>query len=225
MKFWTKVELEREFHIEASFYQLEVNNELYLCRNKARIVRRDTMVNSIVDAIVIMVNPGSCIPSVANTTPTLKRNFENAPFVKVHIDPTQQQLMRLMKKMSWNHLTIINLSDLCAGNMTEFQSILKKVEAYPNHSIFSEERTDEREKVLNESNRIILAWGQNSLINPLACNALEKLRGKEVYGMPGDKSFKYRHPFPFKKESCIKWLQDISKQVMDQDAFQVKKII
>jgi hypothetical protein len=69
--------------------------------------------------------------------------------VFVKADSMQNQLMRLMKRKKSNVISIINLSDVCSGNMDDFSEKLSLANKYScNHSIFSEERAAEREATL-----------------------------------------------------------------------------
>ncbi|WP_458413038.1 hypothetical protein ACNQFZ_19905 [Schinkia sp. CFF1] len=162
-----------------------------------------------------MANPGSCSPKNQYFEPPVIQKYPaNGAYVDVNVDPTQYQLMRLMKIMKWNLISIINLSDLCSGNMRDFSEKLNELEqnSYDNHSIFSEERVEELEKVLMDSNpKIILAWGQDSSIRKMACEAIKRLKEEyHIVGLPSPNSkCGYRHPNPMLKEKCIEWIEDM----------------
>lgn len=214
--FFPKNELGKEFEVTASFYRVGE----FECRNQALIKRVNNTEKNEPDAIIIMANPGSSRPLDPTDIPPLRKNYNNdLPYVTVKPDPTQFQLMRLMKLMDWNEISIINLSDLVSGNMIEFKKKLQETErfGFNEHTIFSNKRTAERKKFLNKKDsKVILAWGQNPIIQRLAEHALNKLpKNKEIFGLPSpNKSWGFRHPFPMLNEKCIEWLNDMYKQLL-----------
>lgn len=109
------------FTVKAKFYHAEVNGERFLMRREAKISRVGSM-QSKIDAVVVMVNPGSCQPAKA-LDHTLPERMEMLP---ANSDPTQRQLMILMECMGWNELTIVNLSDICEGDFNKFRTIERK---------------------------------------------------------------------------------------------------
>ena len=149
--------------------------------------------------------------------PTAKSNFTNVPYVPVNVDPTQYQLMRLMKIMDWKEISIINLSDLCSGNMNEFKRKLKQVNDsdIKCHSIFSETRTSERLKYFeNKKMNVILAWGKDRSIKRLANHALNLIPDDtKIYGLRFlNEAWAFRHPNPLIKDRCIAWLKEMTEQ-------------
>ncbi|MDQ0257840.1 hypothetical protein J2S74_005303 [Evansella vedderi] len=223
MEFLSAAILKKEFKVEASFYQIKVGNKKYQCRNNAVIMRHDFSRDDQPDAVIVMANPGSCSPSENSyVAPVVQGTITNIEYVSVADDQTQQQLMRLMKLMDWNVISIINLSDLCTGKMDKFGEVLNELEGYnfKSHSIFSEDRNEEREKLFNDTNsKLILAWGGNSIIRELACYALTKLPEERlVYGLPGTSKWEFRHPFPRIKSRCEAWLKDMVEQLKDSDS-------
>lgn len=147
MQFWSAKELRKEFYVQASFYKIEVANEIYQCRNQALILRKNNEHQEKHDALVIMANPGLCNPKKTDPElPLIKGKIENLQLVDSNDDSTQRQLMRLMKIMNWNVVSIVNLSDICAGNLIEFNKIISKLKIYrfENHTLFCPERVDEK---------------------------------------------------------------------------------
>jgi len=218
MEFWSAKQLRREFEVKASFYRLKVGSELLLCRNHAVINRKGHTSQGQPDALVIMANPGSCKPADPfYEPPIIQSNYEKLPYVLANTDPTQYQLMRLMKLMNWNEVSIINLSDLCSGELGRFSEILNLVSKHgiKYHSIFSVERVEERKKHFQKSSRIILAWGQDSSIKILAKSTLNLIANEiPVLGLRfSDRNWAYRHPLPRLKENQIKWLNDMEDQL------------
>ena len=67
-----------------------------------------------------MLNPGSCKPILA---------AQSGEWTEAKPDKTQQfQLMRLMERMCWDEMKIVNLSDFCEGNRPKFLALLKRSE-------------------------------------------------------------------------------------------------
>lgn len=223
MEFWSAEQLRKEFDVLASFYQIKLGTRMYHCRSHAVIIRKGSANQEHPDALIVMANPGSCRPKdPSSQPPIIQDEFRNVPYVVVEDDPTQRQWMRLMKIMNWNVISIINLSDLCAGNMKEFGEKLSRVKqhSYKEHSIFSEARATERELLLKGSHsKIILAWGKDKLIRKLACEACKKLKKEiHIYGLRyTNPSWGFRHPFPMVKQRCIEWLEEMYLQLNNFD--------
>ncbi|CAG9606865.1 DUF1643 domain-containing protein [Pseudoneobacillus rhizosphaerae] len=222
MEFWSAEQLRKEFDVIASFYQIEVGSILYQCRSHAVIFRKGYNNQGFPDAIVCMANPGGARPEDSSyQLPIIQNHFDKVAYVMSKDDSTIRQLQRLMQKMNWNVISIINLSDLISDNMEDFQVKLKQVEQYSfkKHSIFDDTRLLEREALLDcNSNytKIILAWGKDSSINQLACVAIGILSKKEkhLFGLKySSQKWDYAHPFPRKKQRCIEWLKKMSLQL------------
>lgn len=218
---WSANLLKKDFEVTASFYQIKAGDFYFRCRNHAVIRRKGYNSQKQPDALIVMANPGSCKPSEPTyEAPLYQDDLTKIPYVPVNIDPTQYQLMRLMKLMDWNEISIINLSDLCAGNMDGFKKRLKWVhhQRISYHSIFSKKRTKERMQLLSKSRRIILAWGKNTSINKLASYALKKIPNENLYGLKfPDMEWAYRHPNPMLATACIAWLEDMKKHLTQVD--------
>jgi hypothetical protein len=227
MQYYTSAQLKQEFVVVAKFYQISVNNKLHLCRNEALIKRNESNANKL-DAVVVMANPGSCSPIDTNyEVDVMHNNLSSTPFVPVKADSTQLQLMRLMKIMDWNVVSIINLSDLCAGQMKEFSEKLKEIESYnsKNHSIFTKDRIHERVSLLKRTNKIILAWGRHNSIRNLAYDAIRNMdmENHEIFGLRySDTDWGYRHPNPMLKERCIIWLKDMREELNKDEPIHLK---
>jgi hypothetical protein len=221
-------DLRNIFDAIASFYQIELGNKKYLCRNHAVIFRKGFANQTSPDAVIVMANPGSCNPNDSTYQPPIIDDIPmNLPYVVVKVDPTQRQLMKLMIMMNWNVVSIINLSDLCAGNMADFSGKLRQVglHSFKNHTIFSEARKRERETMLpSTDSKIILAWGKHRSIKTLACESLkilskELLKEKHILGFPYlETHWGYRHPYPMLKDRCEEWLGKMYQQLNKSDS-------
>src|SRR5579875_3180863 len=155
----TADELKKEFSVWAHFYMSKVEGKEYLMRSEAKIVRNGKEEKQ-TDAIIVMVNPGSCSAVDATTKfEEFPYNVTNKEFVEARPDQTQYQLMNLMERMQWNCMKIVNISDLVTGTYGEFKKLLRELEmiGYQRHSIFSKERIGEFKKLLEEKPILIYA--------------------------------------------------------------------
>ncbi|WP_239431135.1 hypothetical protein [Sporosarcina sp. ACRSL] len=111
--------MNKRFTMEGIFYRLDVGRVDYVCRGLAKIARKGEACEE-ADVLFVMVNPRSCKPTDdLYVYPPYQDELFEIPIVMAKQDPTQYQLMRLMERMKWNRLYIINLSDLRAGNLTD----------------------------------------------------------------------------------------------------------
>lgn len=211
MAFIPVKELNNTFKVNAMFYHAEVNGERFLMRREARISRKGTAQNKI-DAVVVMVNPGSCLPAT-ELYYTLPERMEMQP---AKSDPTQHQLMRLMERMEWNELTIVNLSDICEGNLNKFRAIEQKFKlAGIPHSIFQDGNAVKRDELLANANHLIFAWGGSDNAKRMAKEYGLFVKGRLVAPyehaislIHPEKSYP-RHPRPALKSSQLEWLEDL----------------
>lgn len=218
MELTSRAELLKVFRVEASFYKSKIGDEYITHRNQARIIRRGYSGTTPSDAVVMMVNPGSCNARDKNyNIPTMNPVTDSIPFVEANSDQTQEQLMRLMEKRGWKHFVIINLSDICSGNIDVFFSYLRKMKGNV-HSILSAERINEMKCVLdNNRGPVIAAWGTNTRIKQLAKTALNHSLFKPIVGLKHELCPYYLHPRPALIENRILWLQKINTLLEDRD--------
>lgn len=125
--------------------------------------------------------------------------------------------MRLMEKRGWKHFVIINLSDICSGNIDVFFSYLRKAKEF-DHSILSDTRIREMECILDKNRGpVIVAWGTNTRIKQLAKTALDNSLLKTIVGIKHDRFPFYLHPRPALMEKRVLWLQNINSLLGGQD--------
>lgn len=216
MELVSKKELLEEFEVEASFYNVKIGDKLFECRNEARIKRRGSSSNKL-DAIFILCNPGSCDPSMKEIVPVLDPRREVVPFIKANSDPTQEQIMRLMKIKHWNLISIINLSDLCSGNLTDFKTKLKDAinHSFTYHSIFSNERENELKKLLqfNSSVQLIAGWGTDTSIKNIVKGVFQHKLINNLKGWRHKTYPFYYHPNPRIYESKKEWINQTLQSI------------
>ena len=204
-------QLKKTFQVEAKFYYAQVNEERFLMRRQARVFRKGSS-QSTADAVFVMINPGGCLPeeSVGNT------EIAEAKFISAKPDPTQYQLMNLMERRSWNVITLINLSDICEGNMKNFISLEKEFnKANIAHSLFQQGNKKELKEVLTSTEHLIFAWGASDIAKKLASQFGLFHNGKLTDSYLHAKALvhldkKYpRHPKPATAANRIIWLNEI----------------
>ncbi|WKA53173.1 hypothetical protein [Planococcus shixiaomingii] len=210
-------ELRKTFEVKAKFYHAKVNGESFLMRREARIARKN-IVQQKIDAVVVMINPGSCKPSA----PLKETASYKMEFLPADSDQTQEQLMNLMLRKNWNVLVILNLSDICEGNLDKFKSIEKKfTAARVPHSIFQADNASEREVLLSTAEHLIFAWGASPLAKRLAKEF--KLYDKGI-ALPAYKHMTAwvhaeklfpRHPKPALKTEKIIWLNSMELLLLE----------
>lgn len=212
MEMWRKSELLNRFEVEAGFYKVTIGGTEFQCRNLAVIKRIGTSAKQY-DAVLVLCNPGSCKPFEGTLIPEKNPINNDIPLVKVKSDETQHQIMRLMALAHWEKVCIINLSDLCAGNMSEFKNVLKEAEnhGFKYHTIFSEERLCELKRVMDLcTGHVILGWGTDGAIKVLAKKALLHPLLRNFIGLKSKNPPFYYHPNPHSFEKKKGWIKDIA---------------
>lgn len=161
-----------------------------------------------VDAVVVMMNPGSSAPK-----PGFARENGMVPTVP---DPTQYQVMRLMEKCQWGRVRVLNLSDLRNADSADFRERLKLSGEDIGHSIFSPKRTAELQAGLDRAPGapIIAAWGCHNGLESLATLALDALKGNSIIGRPGvHGEWRYWHPLLRNAKFQRQWVEEVFAQL------------
>lgn len=212
-------ELERTFETEGAFYKLETQGEIQICRSLA-VIRRKGSGQKGVDALFVLLNPGKSLPvDGEDSIPLLFGGIDRLPLVPATPDNTLYQLMRLMERMNWDVVQVINLTDLRSGRFEEFKEkqAFMNAQADNRHSIFSMERYSELWERLEEGDAVIAGWGTNSAIAPAAEKAFSTLRRYAfVYGIHHRVHPLYYHPFPWIQVKCMSWLDAMEEQLKER---------
>ncbi|NOU36706.1 MAG: DUF1643 domain-containing protein [Kiritimatiellaceae bacterium] len=230
-------ELKKTFRCYGHFYRLHVKGvEPQLCRSVLEITSlpreavgagsdsRDLFDNSgamrnLPDAVVIMMNPGSSRPIEDGDTDSLltmplAAGFQK-PLALTQPDNTQYQIMRIMVSRNWNHVRVLNISDLRDPKSPSFiakTKILAELPGGATHSLFCAERTAERETMLRRKPGapFILGWGQDSGLIPLAKQCLSRIKGEKIITVPaGNDPVLTAHPSPMMQKKKEEWLAAI----------------
>lgn len=208
--------LEEIFSVEAAFYKLQTGERTHLCRSQAAIRRRGTRGDG-VDALFVLLNPGKCLPvDGEDSILLLTGEADKLPLLPATPDNTMLQLMRLMERMNWNWVEVINLTDIRTEKFADYNEGQEFMKRYGDsrHSIFSIDRYPELLDVVERADSVIAGWGTKPAIGKAAEEAhtiLSELA--PVYGVAYENHPLYYHPFPWLQAKCIKWLDDMEEQL------------
>ncbi len=177
-----------------------------------------------------MMNPGSSIPlePINNAISEAGINRLAISLVPTRPDTTQYQVMRVMHYCGWDHVRVLNISDMRDPKSGNFITRYRKVEestGFQAHSIFSGERRDElRGKLLRKPEApIVYAWGVSADLDPLIQRCLTRISGmpdrSDFAGLlkPGTDN-KYFHPLPTLQKDKMKWVNNILEKMKPEQA-------
>lgn len=209
-------ELRPLYRVLGHFYDLELHEEVpQRCRSLLEITADPT--SSVVDAVFVMMNPGSSRPVEEVKATISQRTQLLVPTVP---DRTQYQVMRVMHYMGWKHVRVINLSDLCDPSSASFVQRYVQLEEMPDgkeHSIFSTNRSAQLKQYLMRKPRapIVCAWGVSNDLNPLIEQAREALKFEQkLTGLvKSPDEWKYFHPLPPLQSEQEQWVAQILKKL------------
>jgi len=214
--FQSAKDLEEVFATEAAFYKLETNGITHVCRSRAAIHRRGSQEGG-VDALFVLLNPGKCLPVAGEASISLLTGeADNLPLLPATPDNTMHQLMRLMERMHWNLVEVINLTDIRTGKFDEYKEGQKFMKQHwdSRHSIFSIDRYIELLDCVESADSVIAGWGTKPAILPAAEEAYTILSEvATVNGVAYKNHPLYYHPFPWLQGKCIKWLDELEEQL------------
>ncbi len=203
-------QLKQLFSVDAKFYHAEIENKTILMRREARI-RRNGAYTARADAVIVMINPSNCAQAGEKAN-----SARDAEWISTNPNPTQYQLMNLMERQGWNLVTLVNLSDICEGNMSKFKVIEKQFNrAGVAHSLFQERNVEEREALLGSADQLIFAWGSSTVAKRLAAEfglfrngQAESPYEHAIAWVAAEKGFP-RHPKPATVADRIIWLDQM----------------
>lgn len=196
--------LKNDYTVYASFYKIDINNTEVLCRNVCDIKRNDISKDNEIDAYIILMNPGSCHPLDSEYEIRKYNNWEelDVNMVRCQADQAQYQIMKLMDNKLWDCVRVINLSDIVMGNSKKFMDFIRTI-PYDSHSLFSNNRKEDRKKIMKHDAKIIASWGQNKRLEYLAELCKSNINSEELLGIPSDKKkllYKYIKPMLVKHQ-------------------------
>jgi hypothetical protein len=215
--------LKNEFVVAGSFYDLIRDGQIIPCRNVLEIYRFDygskqnhdgSMFFGRPDAIFIMMNPGSseprepCYQTPQISSENLSEQLLKQRMVTAKPDTTQYQVMRLMEANRWDHVRILNLSDIREAKSAVFIKQIKNMDSSI-HSVFCPERRKELDLALNakEHTPIVCAWGINKGLLSLANLCQRIIPSDRIAGLPCEEPNLYYHPLPSLVSRQKEWLK------------------
>jgi hypothetical protein len=218
--------LREEFAVFGHFYSVDLQSgECIECRSVVEIVSHNAApshpngpLDSLPDAIFILMNPGSSTPlvDVGQRVPAEEIGQVTQSLVPTRPDSTQYQVMRVMHHMGWRQVRVLNLSDLrnskSGSFVKQFESLEQRT-GYIEHSLFTDTRREELRKKLPPAlvGPIVLGWGVSSNLDPLIQRCMDKIGGLQgITGIqqPGARD-KYRHPLPALQTQKREWVAQI----------------
>ncbi|MDD2501962.1 MAG: hypothetical protein PHN92_14250 [Geobacter sp.] len=215
--------LKQQYNVFGHFYSLNSPSADPLkCRSVLEITIKNAPASPIADAIFVMMNPGSSRPLVETTHMVDSDNISDmeVQLVPTVPDTTQYQIMRVMHFLSWQHIRVLNLSDLRDSQSSSFADRYMHFETTTNcktHSIFASERSAELKRNLFRKNKapIVCAWGVSDDLNPLIERAMGALASELfVTGLAKTgKQGKYFHPLPSLQKQKEEWVFNMLKQL------------
>ena len=230
VRFIPAEELKSTFDVFGHFYSAEVApKRIVECRSVLEIVASDHAPKKAAmlsdrkpDAIFIMMNPGSSRPLTEVNNRIHAKAIHELPIslVPTKPDTTQYQVMRLMHYCEWQHVRVLNLSDLRCSKSGEFFKQFKALEAelsFDAHSVFSDRRKDELALKLIDAVPVIRAWGVSPHLDPLidrCTSKLTKARGVRGLVKEGTTS-KFLHPLPSLQSQQMLWVNRMVEQCRD----------
>ncbi|MDH2915527.1 MAG: hypothetical protein PXX77_01490 [Gallionella sp.] len=217
-------ELKKHFQVFGHFYSVELDSgERIECRSVLEIAGmqssgREALLDEAPDAIFIMMNPGSSQPleEVRNLISANSINQLDVSLVPTKPDTTQYQVMRVMRHFGWNHVRVLNISDIREAKSNIFVGRFREIEertAFVAHSLFADERSAElRRKLIKKSGApIVCAWGVSPDLEPLIERCLMQMNGES--GLTGllklGTTNKYFHPLPTLQKDKQRWVREL----------------
>lgn len=183
-----KVNVYREkYAVLAKFYPINDKNKGD-ARLFADIVDKNDLDASI-DAYIIMINPGSCRKKQKDPTPLGNSKYAEMNLVEAVSDPAQKCVMAFMDECKLKKVRILNLLDYKEGNYEKAMSVMENLGEKA--SLFSAERTEIRNELMQEDAVIIAAWGTDKRLAKLKIQACNCLKDKKIIGVRPDPEKEY----------------------------------
>lgn len=234
MEFLYAAELKKRFTCFGHFYELGLmNGEKVKCRSVLEIVdgtvpqdEPSAISEMIPDVVVIMMNPGSSRPKTEGHVDRVIEypqagKSRRKELVLTQPDNTQYQVMRVAVSKGWNHIRVLNLSDLRdpkSGKFLEKVEALRSVTGGHVHSLFCGERQDECAFSLQRKTNtpILLGWGQDPGLLPLVERCMERIGGCPTVTVPSEvHPLLNAHPSPMLQKMKLHWLETILHNLND----------
>lgn len=231
VRFIPAATLKGQYGVWGHFYTVQVTPEKVVeCRSVLEILSHtETPANPsaisrrVPDAVFIMMNPGSSRPLVPVCNRISADGIQELPIslVPTKPDTTQYQVMRLMHYCDWQHVRVLNLSDLrCSKSGLFFQQFAELEESfsYDAHSVFSDQRRTELATKLtrNQAIPVIRAWGVSPQLEPLIARCASHLtRSRSLFTrglLKEGTANRFLHPLPSLQSQQMEWVNRMVAQ-------------
>ena len=228
MDFIYAAELKKRFACYGHFYELVMmDGGRANCRSVLEIVDGAIAQDNpseislmVPDAVVVMMNPGSSHPKeIYHIDEEIEYPRAGSSMRKELVltqpDNTQYQIMRIAVSKGWNHVRVLNLSDLRdpkSGSFIQRVEALTEIMGGHTHSIFCPERAEECAHSLRRKTPvpIMLGWGQDTGLIPLATQCMARLETEPTCTVPSDvHPLLNAHPSPMLQTKKLQWLDDM----------------
>ena len=219
--FATAAALSTQYAVWGKYYSLNLAGNQHPMRSHLELFSHDLSVEHATaatpDAVALMMNPGGSQP-----LPSMCLINGYAP---AKPDTTQYQLMRIMQRVGWQHVRVLNLSDFRAPKSADFVRFLAQHPQDMRHSIFSETRAVELAASLGNTQGVILGWGVAPAFEPLARLVLAALPASiHRFGLKGEVNkpktdWIYKHPLPLAQPAGQRaWVETVAAQIQCLDS-------
>lgn len=214
-----------KYKVIAGFYNSErkINGKYIPARAFADITTKEN-IESDVDAYIIMINPGSCKPTVSDLESDIKKseyyskiklNHKDVYISEAICDMAQKCVMELMRVCEIKKMRILNLSDVMSGNLDEAKVRMGDDKTRLVESIFSSKREADRAVLMPNDAICIISWGTDDKLKSLKIQAMECLSDCHIIYDPVDeKKLSFRYIKPRGKEKQEKVIGALAKQYL-----------
>lgn len=196
---WNYLKSKAVFRYQANFYFKNEKNYSDILQ----ISRISNKQQDFLDAIVIMMNPGSRKPI---NSETFVDKINTGELVDCIPDDTQYQIAELMEKSNWKKVLVINLLDLCEIDSNVIYKLF--CGQIPDCSIFNEARIEKLNSIFEQlkgSRNIIIGWGVSSDLNQIKSKALDFIKSINLTPIGWKNKFDdFYHPWPRENEEFRK---------------------
>ena len=167
------------------------------------------------DLVVIMANPGASAPRDGHWLPRQPAQIgELADLREMEHERTQTKIEQLMEFRQYDHVRVLNLSDIVQPSLKRLAQQLREREGNVGDSLFaSPQRAEELDVRLNpRSNTVVAAWSYEDAqaFTDRGGAAYETVvqRGLRVIGVEG----RFAHP-----SRSGTWAEDMHQMLRDDD--------
>lgn len=221
--------LRDRFGVYGYFYDIKVGKTYLPCRSVLEIIDHDSTpmaLDSILtrtpEAYVIMMNPGSSRPMDKTYRPVKVDNSKDIwrarTLTPTMPDITQYQIMKLAIFFGYQHVRILNISDLRQPKSPVFFEQVRQLAGTgfgDGHSLFSRGRRAECKALMCDTGvPVVLGWGRDVTLLPLAQQCLAGISGWRKYGVAvNQENTLFAHPSPMQQKHKSRWLINISESI------------